>query len=79
MYAPQNFYCYALDRKSSKLFHEHMRNLSKCFSNVLLTTTEYDVDSAGHNMIRSYMECLDILWKNPHWKYAILLQVFHNL
>ncbi|EFO18925.2 core-2/I-Branching enzyme family protein [Loa loa] len=55
MYASQNLYYYALDSKSSDLFHEHMRNLSKCFSNVILTGTEYEVDSAGHNMIRSCM------------------------
>lgn len=75
MYAPQNIYCYALDKKSNALFHEHMKNLSKCFPNVILTETEYNVDSAGHNMTKSYMECLEILWKRPDWKYAILLQV----
>uniref|UniRef100_A0A0R3RHG5 Core-2/I-Branching enzyme n=1 Tax=Elaeophora elaphi TaxID=1147741 RepID=A0A0R3RHG5_9BILA len=74
MYAPQNLYCYALDRKSDKLFHDHMRNLSECFPNVILTKTEYDVDSAGHNMTRSYLECLNIVWRNPRWKYAVLLQ-----
>lgn len=76
MYAPQNFYCYALDSKSNALFHEHMRNLSECFANVILTKVEYDVDSAGHNMTKSYMECLNILWQKANWKYAILLQVF---
>ncbi|OZC04925.1 hypothetical protein X798_08117 [Onchocerca flexuosa] len=74
MYAPQNLYCYALDRKSNSVFHEHMKNLSKCFPNVFLSEIEYDVDSAGHNMTRSYLECLNILWKKPAWKYAILLQ-----
>ncbi|KAM3727600.1 Beta-1,3-galactosyl-O-glycosyl-glycoprotein beta-1,6-N-acetylglucosaminyltransferase [Dirofilaria immitis] len=74
MYAPQNLYCYALDRKSNILFREHMKNLSKCFPNVFLTKIEYEVDSAGHNMTRSYLECLNILWKKPTWKYAILLQ-----
>ncbi|VDK51450.1 unnamed protein product, partial [Gongylonema pulchrum] len=74
MYTPQNLFCYALDNKSSPLFHEHMRNLSACFPNVFLTETEYNVDSAGHNMTRSYLECLNILRKKSDWKYAILLQ-----
>lgn len=78
IYAPQNLYCYALDRKSNSVFHEHMKNLSKCFPNVFLTKIEYDVDSAGHNVTRSYLECLNILWKKPAWKYAILLQVSGN-
>ncbi|KAM3727599.1 Beta-1,3-galactosyl-O-glycosyl-glycoprotein beta-1,6-N-acetylglucosaminyltransferase [Dirofilaria immitis] len=74
MYAPQNFYCYALDAKSTPLFHEQMSNLSKCFSNVLLTQREYEVDSAGHNTSRSFLECLRVIRRLSSWKYAILLQ-----
>lgn len=76
MYAPQNFYCYALDAKSTALFHAQMRNLSKCFPNVLLAPREYMVDSAGHNTSRSFLECLRVVRKLPSWKYAILLQVY---
>ncbi|VDK77297.1 unnamed protein product [Onchocerca ochengi] len=74
MYAPQNLYCYALDAKSTSLFHAQMSNLSKCFPNVLLTQREYEVDSAGHNTSRSFLECLRIIRSLPGWKYAILLQ-----
>ncbi|CAG9535715.1 unnamed protein product [Cercopithifilaria johnstoni] len=74
MYAPQNLYCYALDAKSTALFHAQMRNLSKCFPNVLLAPREYMVDSAGHNTSRSFLECLRVIRKLPGWKYAILLQ-----
>uniref|UniRef100_A0A183E8C1 Core-2/I-Branching enzyme n=1 Tax=Gongylonema pulchrum TaxID=637853 RepID=A0A183E8C1_9BILA len=74
MYAPQNFYCYALDAKSSALFHEQMRALSVCFPNVFLTKREFTVDSAGHNTSRSFLECLRIVRKMPGWRYAILLQ-----
>lgn len=79
MYAPQNFYCYALDAKSTMLFHAQMRNLSKCFSNVLLAPREYIVDSAGHNTSRSFLECLRVVRKLSGWKYAILLQVYSFL
>ncbi|EJD76405.1 hypothetical protein LOAG_16642 [Loa loa] len=74
MYAPQNLYCYALDAKSTSLFHSQMRNLSRCFPNVLLTRQEYEVDSAGHNTSRSFLECLRAIRSLPDWKYAILLQ-----
>lgn len=77
MYAPQNFYCYALDAKSTTMFHAQMRNLSKCFPNVLLTNREFVVDSAGHNTSRSFLECLRVIRRLPGWKYAILLQVCH--
>ncbi|VDN08261.1 unnamed protein product [Thelazia callipaeda] len=74
MYAPQNLYCYALDVKSTPLFHEQMKNLSACFPNVFLTQQEYAVDSAGHNTSRSFLECLKLIRQFSHWKYAILLQ-----
>ncbi|VDM39584.1 unnamed protein product, partial [Toxocara canis] len=68
MYSPTNIFCYAIDRKASAIFHEQMRNLSQCFSNIHVTVTEYDVDSAGHNMDRSYLECLRLIRKLPRWK-----------
>ncbi|VDK27458.1 unnamed protein product, partial [Anisakis simplex] len=47
MYSPTNVFCYAIDKKATKVFHQQMQNLSECFSNVHLTATEYEVDSAG--------------------------------
>lgn len=75
MYAPQNLYCYALDAKSTALFHKQMQDLSRCFPNVFLTLQEYTVDSAGHNTSRSFLECLRMIRRVPKWKYVILLQV----
>uniref|UniRef100_A0A915ALE0 Core-2/I-Branching enzyme n=1 Tax=Parascaris univalens TaxID=6257 RepID=A0A915ALE0_PARUN len=74
MYSPENIFCYAIDRKASIKFHQQMRNLSYCFPNIYLTKTEYDVDSAGHNMDQSFLECLQTIRHLPNWKYAILLQ-----
>lgn len=80
MYAPQNVFCYAVDAKASQLFYEQMANLSKCFPNVFLTNRQFNVDSAGHNTTRSFLECLHLLRRRSAWKYAILLQVgsFHR-
>uniref|UniRef100_A0A915AN78 Core-2/I-Branching enzyme n=1 Tax=Parascaris univalens TaxID=6257 RepID=A0A915AN78_PARUN len=75
MYSPENIFCYAIDRKASIKFHQQMRNLSYCFPNIYLTKTEYDVDSAGHNMDQSFLECLQTIRHLPNWKYAILLQM----
>uniref|UniRef100_A0A915CG68 Core-2/I-Branching enzyme n=1 Tax=Parascaris univalens TaxID=6257 RepID=A0A915CG68_PARUN len=74
MYAPQNVFCYAIDEKASPLFYEQMTNLSQCFPNVFLTDRHFNVDSAGHNTTRSFLECLHLLRAKPAWKYAILLQ-----
>lgn len=75
MYAPQNYYCFALDHKSDAVFHEHMKNLSNCFPNVFLTNVEYNVESSGHNVTKSFLECLQLLYEKPDWKYVALLQV----
>ncbi|VDK55351.1 unnamed protein product, partial [Anisakis simplex] len=74
MYSPINTYCYSIDKKATKIFHEQMQNLSKCFSNVYISMDEYNVDSAGRNIDRSYLDCLKIVRKLPDWKYAIVLQ-----
>ncbi|MFH4974663.1 hypothetical protein AB6A40_001372 [Gnathostoma spinigerum] len=74
MWSPQNFYCYALDKQSSPLFHEQMKNLSHCFDNVVLTSVEYPVKSSGWNMYSSILECLKVIIEKSGWKYAIILQ-----
>ncbi|KAI6198863.1 Beta-1,3-galactosyl-O-glycosyl-glycoprotein beta-1,6-N-acetylglucosaminyltransferase 3 [Aphelenchoides besseyi] len=74
-YTPHNFYCYALDAKSSPLFHKRMRALADCFPNVFLTDIEFQMDSHGHNMTYSYHQCMMILSKVKFkWKYLVLLQ-----
>ncbi|VDM38897.1 unnamed protein product [Toxocara canis] len=78
MYAPQNIFCYAVDAKAPLLFREQIANLSNCFPNVFLTTQQFQVDSAGHNTTRSFLECLRLLNSKPKWKYAILLQVLNG-
>jgi hypothetical protein len=74
-YTPQNFYCYMIDKKSEKIFHDRIHALTKCFPNVIATTREYKVDSAGHNMWPAFVECLNALQKFE-WRYAMLVQVF---
>ncbi|KAI6212731.1 Beta-1,3-galactosyl-O-glycosyl-glycoprotein beta-1,6-N-acetylglucosaminyltransferase 3 [Aphelenchoides besseyi] len=72
---PHNFYCYALDSKSTPLFHKRMRALADCFPNVFLTDVEFSMDRHGHNMSYSYHQCMMILSKVEFkWKYLVLLQ-----
>ncbi|KAL3084981.1 hypothetical protein niasHS_010050 [Heterodera schachtii] len=77
-YAPQNYYCYAIDKKSSITFHRQIHSLAICFPNVFVVTTEkeYAMDSKGHNLMKSSMECMKLLVakKMEKWKYVILLQ-----
>jgi hypothetical protein len=77
-YAPQNTYCYAIDAKSSKTFHSRMNALSACLPNIYITRTEYPMDSAGHNISHSFMECLRLI-RPMRWRYVMLLQVLINV
>lgn len=79
-YAPQNWYCFAVDTKASPLFHRRMNRLANCLPNVLISDAVYPVDSAGHNMTSVLLDCLEVL-NNPtrRWKYVALLQVFFGL
>uniref|UniRef100_A0A914I292 Uncharacterized protein n=1 Tax=Globodera rostochiensis TaxID=31243 RepID=A0A914I292_GLORO len=74
-YAPQNWYCYAIDKKASQTFHMQIYALASCFPNVLITPIEkqYDMDSKGHNYMKSSIECMQML-EGKHWHYAIMLQ-----
>uniref|UniRef100_A0A914C3N7 Uncharacterized protein n=1 Tax=Acrobeloides nanus TaxID=290746 RepID=A0A914C3N7_9BILA len=72
-YAPQNFYCYVLDKKSKATFKQQIRNLGKCFPNVFVSDNEFDTDSSGKEMNYAYMECMKILYEYQ-WNYLILLQ-----
>ena len=78
MYAPQNYYCFAIDNKASESFHSKMKTLGKCFENVIISDVEFNVDQPGHNMVRSLTYCLHLLLQRPKWKYAILLQANFN-
>ncbi|KAI6170583.1 hypothetical protein M3Y97_01138000 [Aphelenchoides bicaudatus] len=72
-YAPQNHYCYAIDKKASWKFKKRMNALAKCFPNVYLTKKKYPMDRYGLNMGYSHLECMKTLFRFD-WKYLILLQ-----
>ncbi|WKX97000.1 hypothetical protein Q1695_013005 [Nippostrongylus brasiliensis] len=77
-YHPQNFFCYSIDKKADKDFHEKMKQLTSCIPNTFLTTEEYDVDSAGHFMHHAFYNCMRLLTKEKGWGY-ILLQQNHDI
>ncbi|KAI1725994.1 core-2/I-Branching enzyme domain-containing protein [Ditylenchus destructor] len=73
-YQPQNFYCYAIDRKADKTFHNRIKSLASCFPNVYVTKREWNI-YWGHNMSFSHLECMKALTKNGQkWKYLVLQQ-----
>lgn len=75
-YAPQNFYCFALDSNSSLVFRQRIRSLASCFPNVHVIKKELPMDSHGKNMGYAHRECMIALAQpEMQWKYMLLLQV----
>ncbi|KAI3408872.1 hypothetical protein GPALN_007466 [Globodera pallida] len=74
-YSPNNWYCYSVDHKSDKQFHMRLKQLSECLPNVVVSTCEWNVDSAGHNMTRAFLDCLNLLTvPEKRWEYVAILQ-----
>ncbi|KAI1700733.1 core-2/I-Branching enzyme domain-containing protein [Ditylenchus destructor] len=74
IYQPQNYYCYAIDKKASETFHNRIKSIASCFGNVYVTAHEWSM-WGGHNMTFSHLECMDVLTKNGQkWKYLVLQQ-----
>uniref|UniRef100_A0A7E4W0X2 Uncharacterized protein n=1 Tax=Panagrellus redivivus TaxID=6233 RepID=A0A7E4W0X2_PANRE len=74
IYAPQNSYCFSIDLSADWKFKSRIHALSECFPNIMYATSEFDVDSAGHNMHASQLPCLEALRSFGPWKYVALLQ-----
>uniref|UniRef100_A0A914NXK8 Uncharacterized protein n=1 Tax=Meloidogyne incognita TaxID=6306 RepID=A0A914NXK8_MELIC len=75
-YQPQNWYCFAVDAKiGDKLFFKRIKALARCFSNVIVPSKRFPVDSDGAHMGTAYMSCLEELSKKKYkWDYVFTLQ-----
>ncbi|GMS83329.1 hypothetical protein PENTCL1PPCAC_5504, partial [Pristionchus entomophagus] len=72
-YADENVFCYSIDKKASRIFHERMFNLEKCLPNVIVPRKEEDVDGSGHNQNEAHLDCMRAV-RGRKWEYAMLLQ-----
>ncbi|CAB03022.2 GLYcosylation related [Caenorhabditis elegans] len=74
-YHPDNYFCYAMDSKSSEKLKKSMRIMADCFENVIVLDKEYDMDRAGHKQDAAHFDCLKQIL-DEHWSHAITLQNF---
>uniref|UniRef100_A0AC35TZS9 Core-2/I-Branching enzyme n=1 Tax=Rhabditophanes sp. KR3021 TaxID=114890 RepID=A0AC35TZS9_9BILA len=72
-YAPQNYYCFSIDKKSDAGFQSRMFALANCFPNVFLITGEFEVNSAGKNTNLAAYKCMQKL-DGKNYKYLFTLQ-----
>ena len=74
IYRPQNLYCIHVDAKSSWRIQEGVRQLSKCFTNVLVPQEFITVKWAEFPLVEAELSCLRMLARNSTtWKYYINL------
>lgn len=74
-YAPQNFYCFSIEKKSPPSLLKKFNDLAKCFpENIFIIELNFSINSAGYNMNFAHFECFKKLRENK-WKYVFNLQV----
>ena len=73
IYRPSNFYCIHVDKKSSVEIHKAIYELSKCFSNVWLSSVTYFVKWGTITTLLAQIACMRELWNKGSWKYFITL------
>lgn len=74
IYAPQNVYCIHIDQKASEKYKSSVRNLSRCFPNVFLSSVNVKVTYAGFSRLQADINCMKDLVESPiQWKKVINL------
>ncbi|XP_067886085.1 beta-1,3-galactosyl-O-glycosyl-glycoprotein beta-1,6-N-acetylglucosaminyltransferase-like [Heterodontus francisci] len=74
IYAPQNFYCIHVDKKSSETFLDAVRGIASCFDNVFIASQLESVTYASWSRVQADLNCMkDLLQRNSTWKYLINL------
>lgn len=75
IYRPHNVYCIHVDRSSSPPLHNAIKAISKCLSNVFVTSKLEDVIYQGYSRLKAELNCMtDLLnYSDVKWKYLINL------
>ncbi|XP_007903121.1 beta-1,3-galactosyl-O-glycosyl-glycoprotein beta-1,6-N-acetylglucosaminyltransferase [Callorhinchus milii] len=74
IYAPQNFYCVHVDKKSSTTFFDAVKGIVSCFDNVFIASQLESVTYASFSRVQADVNCMkDLLQRNSTWKYLINL------
>ncbi|KAF8363625.1 hypothetical protein PRIPAC_90548 [Pristionchus pacificus] len=78
-YANENVFCFSIDKKASRAFHERIFNLEKCLPNVVVAKKEEDVDGSGHNQNEAHLDCMganhDVMIKT-HQEMTEILRIY---
>ena len=73
IYRPQNYYCIHADVKMNDNDYRAISSILKCFSNVFLASSSFDVTWGNFTVLAADLVCMKDLMKYKKWKYFINL------
>ncbi|XP_013916546.1 PREDICTED: beta-1,3-galactosyl-O-glycosyl-glycoprotein beta-1,6-N-acetylglucosaminyltransferase [Thamnophis sirtalis] len=74
IYAPQNYYCIHVDKKSPESFLAAVKSIASCFPNVFVASQLESVVYASWSRVQADLNCMkDLYRRNVSWKYLINL------
>ncbi|XP_075787848.1 beta-1,3-galactosyl-O-glycosyl-glycoprotein beta-1,6-N-acetylglucosaminyltransferase [Pelodiscus sinensis] len=74
IYAPQNYYCIHVDKKSPESFLAAVKGIVSCFSNVFIASQLESVVYASWSRVQADLNCMkDLYRRSMNWKYLINL------
>ncbi|NP_001098683.1 beta-1,3-galactosyl-O-glycosyl-glycoprotein beta-1,6-N-acetylglucosaminyltransferase isoform X1 [Ornithorhynchus anatinus] len=74
IYAPQNYYCIHVDKKSPESFLAAVKGIASCFNNVFIASQLESVVYASWSRVQADLNCMkDLYRKSTNWKYLINL------
>uniref|UniRef100_UPI0037E979B5 beta-1,3-galactosyl-O-glycosyl-glycoprotein beta-1,6-N-acetylglucosaminyltransferase-like n=1 Tax=Semicossyphus pulcher TaxID=241346 RepID=UPI0037E979B5 len=74
IYAPQNFYCVHVDKKSDAAVLSAIRAITSCFPNVFMVTQAVNLVYSAWPRIKADLNCMaDLYATSTKWKYFINL------
>ncbi|XP_044302332.1 beta-1,3-galactosyl-O-glycosyl-glycoprotein beta-1,6-N-acetylglucosaminyltransferase [Varanus komodoensis] len=74
IYAPQNYYCIHVDKKSPESFLAAVKGIASCFGNVFIASQLESVVYASWSRVQADLNCMkDLYRRSMSWKYLINL------
>nr|XP_033782812.1 beta-1,3-galactosyl-O-glycosyl-glycoprotein beta-1,6-N-acetylglucosaminyltransferase [Geotrypetes seraphini]XP_033782820.1 beta-1,3-galactosyl-O-glycosyl-glycoprotein beta-1,6-N-acetylglucosaminyltransferase [Geotrypetes seraphini]XP_033782829.1 beta-1,3-galactosyl-O-glycosyl-glycoprotein beta-1,6-N-acetylglucosaminyltransferase [Geotrypetes seraphini]XP_033782838.1 beta-1,3-galactosyl-O-glycosyl-glycoprotein beta-1,6-N-acetylglucosaminyltransferase [Geotrypetes seraphini] len=74
IYAPQNYYCIHVDKKSTDSFLAAVKGIVSCFENVFIASQLESVVYGSWGRVQADLNCMkDLYRKSTSWKYLINL------
>ncbi|KAM9137684.1 beta-1,3-galactosyl-O-glycosyl-glycoprotein beta-1,6-N-acetylglucosaminyltransferase isoform 1-T2 [Pangshura tecta] len=74
IYAPQNYYCIHVDKKSPESFLAAVKGIASCFDNVFIASQLESVVYASWSRVQADLNCMkDLYRRSTNWKYLINL------